>query len=243
MMYTRYQVATDLAHGKRVLEIGCGAGQGFGLLAREAALLVGGDVSLNLLRSGQGHYQGRFPFVQLSAEHLPFRSAVFDLVLFFEASYYVRDMSVTLNEIARVLRRGGSVVFVNANPERPDFIRSPHSVHYHTGDEFRGALEGLGLVVTVEAAFPVGQEVGSARSRVVRRALSAARRVLEATRLVPRTLKGRARLKRWLYGKLVETPAELATGFAPVAARVAVNPGPIREFKVLYVTGRKVDAA
>src|SRR5689334_1626690 len=85
MMYTRYQVAADLASGKRVLEIGCGAGQGFGLLGRKATLLVGGDVSLALLQSGQQYYRGRFPFAQLSAEALPFRDAAFDVILFFES--------------------------------------------------------------------------------------------------------------------------------------------------------------
>ncbi len=242
MMYTRYQVATHLAHGKRVLEIGCGAGQGFGLLGREAKLLVGGDVSLALLRSGQQHYHGRFPFAQLSAEALPFRDAAFDVVLFFEASYYVPDMRSAFGEIARVLDRGGTALFVNANPERPDFIRSPHTIHYHTAEEFRAVLGALGLAVTVESAFPIGPTDG-ARSLVPARLLVLARRLLESLRLVPRTLRGRARLKRLVYGKLHELPEELPEGFASVAPRSRVNAGPVRAFKVIYVLARKAASA
>jgi len=241
MMYTRYQVATDLARGNRVLEIGCGAGQGFGLLGRGARLLVGGDVSLALLRSGQQYYRGRFPFAQLSAEALPFRDAAFDVVLLFEASYYVPNMQSAFGEIVRVLDRGGTALFVNANPERPDFIRSPHTVHYHTAEEFRAVLGALGLAVTVESAFPIGQD--GARSLVQARVLALARRVLESLRLVPRTLRGRARLKRLVYGKLRELPGELLEGFASVAPRSRVSSGPVRAFKVIYVLARKARSA
>jgi SAM-dependent methyltransferase len=242
MMYTRYHVAADLASGKRVLEIGCGAGQGFGLLGRKATLLVGGDVSLALLQSGQHYYRGRFPFAQLSAEALPFRDAAFDVILFFEASYYVADMQSAFAEIGRVLDREGAVLFVNANPERPDFIRSPHSVHYHTAEEFRAVLGALGLAVTVESAFPIDPTDGE-RSPVRARILGLARRLLESLRLVPRTLRGRAHLKRLVYGKLRELPGELPEGFASVAPRTRMNSGPVRAFKVIYVLARKAGSA
>ena len=92
MMYTRYAVARRLARGRRVLELGCGVGQGFGLVGPAARSLAGGDYSTPLVHQGHAHYRGRYPFVQLSAEVLPFRDASFDLLLFFEATYYVPDM-------------------------------------------------------------------------------------------------------------------------------------------------------
>jgi len=239
MVYTRYWVASQLACGKRVLELGCASAQGFGLLGRQATLIVGGDVSLGLLRNGHRHYRRRFPLVQLSAEQLPFRAAAFDLVLFFEASYYVPDMNAALAEIARVLCRDGRVLFVNANPERRDFIRSPHSVHYHTADELRRALNELGLSVTVEGAFPVDTATGRGRWSFLAPLVPTLRRALEVLGLVPKTLRARARLKRLLYGRLIDLPAELFEGFATVAPRVPVEAGPVRGFKVLYVTAIK----
>jgi SAM-dependent methyltransferase len=239
MLYGRYRLAADLAHGRRVLEIGCGAGLGFGLVGRKANLLVGGDVSPVLLRSGQRYYRGRFSFVQLSAQGLPFRDAAFDLVLCFEASYYVPDMTAAFGEIARVLAPEGVAVFVNANPERWDFIASPHSTHYHTADEFRAALGALGVDVTVEGAFPLDARADGAGARWIGVAVSVARRVLGRLGLVPRTLRGRARVKRLIYGKLTPLPPELPEGLVVLAPRVAVAPGPVRDVKVIYVTGRK----
>ena len=238
MMYTRYHVAAELARGKRVLEVACGSGQGLGLVGRSAAQLVGGDVSRPLLRAARAHYGRRVPLAGLSAERLPFADAAFDVVLCFEASYYIPHVDETFREIARVLAPGGTALFVNANPERRDFIKSPHSVHYHTADQFRAALESVGLMVTVEGAFPVDPG-GVAASRLTRRIASAARVVLGALGLVPSTLRGRARLKRLVYGRLLEVPTELGPGFATDAPRLAVRRGPVPGFKVIYVTARK----
>ena len=239
MMATRYHFAAQLANGKRVLELACGSGQGLGLLARSAARLIAGDVSAPLLRQARAHYGGRVPLVRLSAEALPFANGVFDLVLCFEASYYVPRMDRAFGEIARVVAGAGTVAFVNANPERPDFIKSPHSVHYQSADELRNALGGRGFRVTVEGAFPVDASAGAGRPAWLERGLLLVRWVLERLHLVPRTLKGRARLKRLVYGKLRELPPELPEAFGPVAARAPVGPGSVRGYKVIYVTAHK----
>jgi SAM-dependent methyltransferase len=239
MMHTRYAVGRRLARDRRVLELGCGAGQGFGLVGGVARRLVGGDYSAALVHQGHAHYRGRYPFVRLSAEVLPFRDASFDLVLFFEATYYVPDMDAAFRELGRVTAPGCAVLFVNANPERPDFIRSPYSVRYHTADEFRSALEGLGFRVTVEGAFPVDPPATGAAVRLRGAVVGLVRRVLEVLHLVPRTLRGRARLKRLVYGKLREVPPELPEAFAEEAPPAAVPPGPVRGYKVLYVTASR----
>jgi SAM-dependent methyltransferase len=235
-------VAAELSGGKRVLELGCGSGQGFGLLGRRARLLVGGDYSSALLRRATGHYGLRFPLVRLSGNALPFADGSFDIILFFEASYYVPGMAASFQDITRVLAPSGQVLFVNANPERPDFISSPHSVHYHTAEEFRTALEHLGFCVDVQGAFPVSARSTRGRAQLVGTVVSVTRRFLERLRLVPTTLRGRARLKRLVYGKLPMVPAELPEGFAPVAERTPLSAGRQAGHKVLYVLGRRATA-
>ena len=240
MMYTRYEYAKRFARGQSVLELGCGAGQGLGLLARDARFVVGGDFSEALLRDAKAHYRDRVPLVRLSADHLPFANGSFDLVLLFEASYYVPDMNRAFDEMARVLRPGGRVIFVNANPDRPDFISSPHSIHYHSADEFRRALESRGFEVAVEGAYPV-QPTGRRGlvSRLAGPLFGLARQLLELFRLTPRTLRGRARLKRLVNRRLIEVPAELREGFAAVEERVSLPGGRAPGFKVIYVTAQR----
>ncbi len=237
MMYTRYTLAARAPRRAA----GCwswaaGRDSASGSSPAQARLTVGGDYSPALLASGGRQYGARVPLVRLSAEALPFAPATFDLVLFFEASYYIPDMERALDEIARVLAPAAEMLFVNANPERPDFVPSPFSVHYHTADEFRAALSRRGFRVTVEGGFPV-RGGHSPLARLAGTVLPLARRVLTALRLVPRTLKGRARLKRLLYGRLQPIPAELTEGFAPAAARDPLPAGPVRGYKVIYVRG------
>lgn len=237
MLYTRYAHAASLAAGRRVLELGCGSGQGLGLLRAAGRFCVGADLDRALLQRARAHYGGGIPLVRMTAEALPFRDSSFDLVLFFEALYYVPDAGRSLDELARVTAPGGTLVIVNANPERPDFIRSPHSTHYHTGAELVRELEGRGLSVTLEGAFPVSAD-RSAASRLI----STVRRFLEAAGLVPRTLRGRAALKRLVYGRLPVLPAEIEPGFAEPAPRIPLEPGAARGYKVLYTTARRTRA-
>lgn len=234
MIRTRYEHGARLAEGRRTLEVACGAGVGLPLVAGRADRAVGLDVDPALLRRA-ARTTSRPELVAGSADALPFAEGAFGAVLFFEASYYVPRVEEALDEVARVLGREGVVGFVNANPERPAFVRSPHSHRYHTADELREALEERGFEVTVEGAFPAGE------GGVAGRLASAARRLLEATGLMPRTLEGRARLKRLIHGDLPEVPADLSSApdFGRVADRHPVGPGPAPGYKVLYVTGRR----
>ncbi|HET8623236.1 MAG TPA: glycosyltransferase [Gemmatimonadales bacterium] len=239
MLYTRYAAAAEMARGRRVLELACGSGQGLGLVGAHAAWIIGGDYSAALLRGARRHYGSARPLVRLSADVLPFAAESADLVLLFEATYYVPDMHSCFREIARVLAPGGTALLVSANPERPDFISSPHSVHYHTADEFRSALRAAGLDVSVAGAFPVDPTEHGRRSGLLATLSRLLRRMLETLGLVPRTLRGRARLKRLVYGRLREVPPELPADFAALGPRTPVAPGPVPGYKVLYVTAHK----
>src|SRR5260370_15206817 len=67
--------------GKRVLELGCGAGQWSRALAAEGAVVVGFDLSeAQLAAAAQAMGSTPYPLVQGAAEQLPFAAASFDVV-------------------------------------------------------------------------------------------------------------------------------------------------------------------
>lgn len=234
MLYSRYAYGAEVGAGGWLLEVGCGPGVGLGLLSASASMVVGADFDSILLRRAHETYGRRIPLVRLDVQRLPFADEAFDTVLFYEGSYYVPDTDRAFDEIMRVLTRGGRMVFVNANPERPDFIPSPLSVHYHTAAEFRAALEPRGFEVSVEGAFPVVDE--TSRSRFLLWMRKFARRL----GFIPGTLAGRAFLKRILVGRLLPVPEEVGEGFGRPAprARIAAG-GSSGGFKVLYVTAAR----
>ncbi len=242
MTATRYGFAARGVKGARVLELGCGSGNGVGILLRAGATVTGGDINSPLLSRARTHYGARAGFVRLSAHDLPFSAASFDLVLFLEATYYVPDMDRAVSEITRILRPGGKVRFVNANPERPDFIRSPHSHHYHSADEFRRLLEGSGFEVYTGGAFPLAVPHGGALRELRSLAVRRIRQALERFGLVPTTLAGRARLKRLVMRNLRDLPSEIPDDFAPTSEITELQAGPVPSFKVIYVEARRPNA-
>jgi SAM-dependent methyltransferase len=239
MMATRYALAAEMAAGRRTLELACAAGHGLGLVARTAQSLVGADINAPMLGRAQAHYRGRVPVARASAMALPFADASFDFVFCLEASYYVPEFETCLDEIGRVAAPGARLLFVNANPERVDFIRSPHSSHYQSADEFRALLTARGWVVETSAAFPLDPRDDGARARLTASVRTLARRALEGLHLVPRTLAGRARLKRLLGKRLRPMPAEIDDAFAPRATVTPVPSGPVRGYQIIFVTGRR----
>jgi SAM-dependent methyltransferase len=234
MLYARYAYGAEVAVAGRTLEVGCGPGIGLGRLDLSSSTLVGADFDSVLLRRAQETYRDRIPLVQLDVQWLPFQCGVFDTVLFYEGSYYIPNMERAFDELARVLSPEGTMVFVNANPERADFIPSPRSVHYHSATEFREALTLRGFEVRVEGAYPVRD--GSARGTLV----MLARIVARTLGFIPGTLAGRAILKRALVGKLVDVPAELQPddGISPSRC-ILDGDESAAGFKVLYVTARR----
>jgi SAM-dependent methyltransferase len=193
-----------------------------------------------MLQTARSHYGTRIPFAQFSATEIPFSDGSFDFVFFMEATYYVREFSRALDEIGRVLASDGMLLFVNANPERPDFIRSPHSEHYHSANEFRQLLEARGYQVETSAAFAMmsGGAPGVA-GRIVGRAVRTTRQAAERLHLVPRTLRGRARIKRLLFSKLRTMPRELPPAFAAREPLTPLGTAPARDHKVIYIIARK----
>jgi SAM-dependent methyltransferase len=234
MAWTRYAIVRELSAERQVLEVGCGAGQGLGLLAKRAGFLVGGDYTEGLLRAARRHYGGRIPLVRLDAHVLPFRGGTFDVVILYEAFYYLAHPEMFLRECRRVLHRGGILALCSVNREWSGFNPSPFSTRYLSAREVSELLQREGFGVDLFGAFPVGKE--SAKDRLV----SVIKRTAVGLHLVPRTMKGKEFLKRVFLGRLTQMPPELMDGMAERQPLVPLrSDGPVTGYKVLYAIGRR----
>ena len=234
MMYTRYALAAERCAGRDVLEVACGAGQGLGLLARRARRVVGGDVTEALLRTARRHYGPRVPLMRMDAQMLPFRAGAFDVVLLYEAIYYLARPERFVQECRRVLRMPGMLLVGTVNREWRDFNPSPFSRRYLSGAELADLMSAAGFRVELYGGFPAGPR--GARDTVV----SLIRRTAVALHLIPRTMRGKKWLKRLFLGQLVPVGPELAEGAAERAPLVPLRVGSpeARAYKVLYAVAR-----
>lgn len=234
MLHARYSLAANLCKGKEVLEIACGAGMGLGLLANRASRLVAGDFSETLLRSARRHYRERIAFVRLDAHSLPFADGSFDLILCFEAIYYLRDPRRLVLECHRVLRPEGALLICTANPACSGFNPSPRSHRYFSAEELRVLLVESQFDAAVHGAFPFS--ANTVRDKMVMPVRSVAARL----QLFPRTMKGKEFLKRMFYGRLVRIQEEIhEDSITPDMPPLALQPTDLTKYKVLYAIARR----
>ena len=157
--------------GRRVLEVGCGAGKLLGWLQREGAAPIGLDPSIEGLVRAKAEAPG-VPLVAGKGEALPFASGQFDLVLFFNSLHHVpmAQQWQALGEAARMLAAGGELLVVEPLPEGDHFtlLRRLDDETEVRREAFRTlhAAGALGLRMAVEGFY---------RSRVVEPSWAAVR--------------------------------------------------------------------
>lgn len=195
MAQTRYQFAAEHSIGRDVLEIGCGTGFGLAFVAEVARRIVGGDVTES--NAVTAHSRTGLPLVRLDAHALPFADQSFDVALLFESIYYLNDPARALRECRRVLRPGGPLLICLPNRDRPGFHPSPYSVRYFSVSDLAASLRSTGFVPEIFGAFPIGHGGPAERLFLV------GARIARRLHMIPRSLHGRARIKRLLRVRMV----------------------------------------
>lgn len=225
----RYYWAGRYCRGQDVLEVACGTGQGIGYLGSLARSITAGDFWAPALQVARRHYGSRFDFLQFDAQDMPFRDGGFDVVLNFEALYYIKDVDQFFGEARRVLRPGGRLLIATANKDLYDFNPSPHSHRYLGVLELEEELSRHGFTTEVFADTPLGTV--SIRQRALRPVKALASRL----GLIPRSMAGKKLLKRLVFGGLVSMPPEIDAGTAPNVEPVPLAPGrPDHAHKVIF---------
>lgn len=208
-MLTRYHWARSYCQNREVLELACGSGQGLGYLVRGAKKIVGGDYSAPLVRIARHHYRDRIPLLRLDAQAIPFRDQSFDVVLLYEAIYYLPDREAFARECHRVLRSHGVLLLCTANKDLPDFNPSPHSFFYPNPPDFVEWLRPFGFQVECFADSPVDY------TNWKQKILSRIKKTTVRFDLMPKTMTGKKIFKRLVFGKLVPLPPELTEVMGP----------------------------
>lgn len=204
-IYQRYYWAHELCRDKDVVELGCGTGQGLGLISPIAKSFVAGDYSEQILSIAQQYYRERIKLIQCDAQDMPFDDSSKDVLILFEAIYYLPDASKFINECVRVLGPGGRVLICTANPDLFDFNPSPHSYRYYGTVELVELFESKGFKVQCFGDIPI--DTVSLRQKILR----PIKKIVVNLNLMPKSMAGKKFLKRLVFGKLVPMPAEITS--------------------------------
>lgn len=97
----------DLEPGDRVLEVGCGAGHLVKRLAERGIDIVGIDVNPNATEVA-----GTDRVIEMAAESLDFPDDEFDAIVSVHAIEHIPELEAAAAEMARVLKPGGSALYI-----------------------------------------------------------------------------------------------------------------------------------
>jgi SAM-dependent methyltransferase len=181
-----YEFAGRLISGRSVVDLGCGIGHSYELLGAERT--VGVDVHPASL-AGQDRET-----VCADMRRLPFEADSFDAAVVMHSLEHVPDPLKAMNEAARVVRPGGTVVFATPNRftfGRPDEIIDPfHRVEF-SPEELLAACRSVFAEVELMGVFgsPRYMELFDEERVVLNRLLRLDR--LRLRRAVPRRAKER----------------------------------------------------
>lgn len=229
-MRHRYAWALGYCAGRDVLEVACGAGQGLGVLAGVSRSLIAGDITPGLVELAQQHYGERVDVRLMDALTIPSPDQSLDVVILFEAIYYLPSAEIFAKECQRVLRPDGQVLVATANKDLYDFNPSPYSHRYYGIVELGKLFGDCGFACEFFGSYPFHGT--SMRQRILR----PIKRLAVTLHLMPKTMAGKKLLKRLVFGGLVKMPNEIELDTAGYVEPVALPAGaPNFEHKVIYL--------
>jgi SAM-dependent methyltransferase len=116
-------VLVDACHigpGQRVLDVAAGTGNAAIPAAQREATVVASDLTPELLDAGRQRAQAvnvDLEWVEADAEHLPFPTEDFDVVMSCIGAMFAPHHQLVADELVRVCRRGGTIGLASWTPE------------------------------------------------------------------------------------------------------------------------------
>jgi len=101
--------------GSKVLDLGCGNGISARLLNEAGFDVIGTDISALFLEDAQNWQNPRLHYQVCDVMELPFESEAFTIVCSNELIEHLPDVEIALNEMVRVVRKGGRIIFSGPN--------------------------------------------------------------------------------------------------------------------------------
>jgi ubiquinone/menaquinone biosynthesis C-methylase UbiE len=111
----KYKAALEslsIAHSSKILDVGCGTGLFFNHVAEKAEIVVGVDISRQLLLQAKERAKehGNIYVVQADVDHLPLKDDCFDAVFAFTVLQNMPKPVETLVEIRRAAKHDARIV-------------------------------------------------------------------------------------------------------------------------------------
>jgi len=157
----------------KVLDAGCGDGMLTSLIAGEGYSVDGVDTNLQGIEIARSKFEQKNilgDFYVIDSYRYPFEEEVYDIVVCSDVIEHVKEPVKMLNEIKRVLKKGGYLI-ISTPVKIPYRPLSPNHVQEWTAQEFRSfCSEVFGIPVEGVLSHPlVFYNAYTSKNRVIRK--------------------------------------------------------------------------
>jgi len=231
----RYYWASNFCSGKDVIEVACGTGPGLGLLNTISNSFEAGDYSEKMVEIAKQHYKDRIKITSFDALDMPFDDRSKDVIIIFEAVYYLPDFEKFVLECKRVLKKEGTLLIATANKDLFDFNPSPFSFEYYGVKELTGIFKKHGFSTDFWGDTPVAEATG------LQKMLRPIKKIAVKLNLIPKSMVAKKFLKGLVFGTLVKMPAEITDATSEYVVPNEI-PGqiPDNKHKVILCAAKRV---
>lgn len=117
IFWKKHLDSLNIKKGKNLLDLGCGQGVFLARLVREYGVKgTGVDISKKSIEFANKTYSNKsLKFINSDINKLPFRSSCFDYVVSFDVLEHIKDQEKAVNEMVRVLKKGGKILIYTLN--------------------------------------------------------------------------------------------------------------------------------
>jgi ubiquinone/menaquinone biosynthesis C-methylase UbiE len=160
--------------GQRVLDLGCGPGDGLPRIAAAGGSAFGLDYSEGMLKTAGAERAAHGRLVRGDAGRLPFKTGSLDKVVCTNSFHHYPDQPAALAELRRVLKKGGLLVLVDPRSDHPfgwlaiDFVEKVvfrlAEVKIYSRAEWRQQLSKAGFSAAQVRAGPMWSPIAWAEA-------------------------------------------------------------------------------
>jgi len=147
----RYQIASKLSKGKKVLEVGVGQGYGLQSIAKSAIKYTGIEYSSENI-DHISNSKSKYRLIHGDAHNMPFHDSEFQVINALAMVYYL-DIDKFFREAKRVLCLNGTLFFCTSNKDVPGFVEAPFTSRYYSIPELKELLIKNGFEADFYGSF------------------------------------------------------------------------------------------
>jgi len=119
-------IADEIAHARRILDLGCGNGRYLYEFKKAAAdaIAIGTDLTADMLAEARLRNGLETPLVRADVAAAPFRDGALDLIFASHVFQFVSDKDAAMHDLARCLAPGGAIILTIGGSGIREALRS-----------------------------------------------------------------------------------------------------------------------